>query len=216
MLSQNQTSIAAMLWKTLLCGCIFMALTSCQQAVVILKAELPTFTMDPLPIKVGVVYEESVVNYTHEEEPPIGRSWTIKIGHKQRDLFRQTLDAMFAEVQEFDSLEAAKATNTKSLSGFILFKLKEFQFATPAQTHKKDFEIWVQYQVSLLDTNGSLLTEWLLAAYGKEATSNMRRPGQLMERALARALRDTSAAFIVNFPQLPEVKGWLKQSSVNP
>lgn len=219
MLSQNrasiQTSIAMTIWKTSLCGCVFMALVSCQQAAITLKAKLPALIMDPLAIKVGVIYEESIVDYTHKEEPPFGRAWTIEIGSKQRDLFRQTLGAMFAGVQEFNSLEAATSTDVKALAGLISFKLKEFQFATPAQTHKKEFEIWIQYQASLLDTNGNLLNDWLFAAYGKEAVSSMSRPGQLMERALARALRDASAAFIVNFPQLPEVKGWLKQPNAS-
>lgn len=189
-----------------------IALTACTQNKIALKANWPTPTVKQLPLTVGVIYHSSIVNHLHEEDPPIGRSWIIDLGQTQKTLLQKTLSSSFNRVLELQDLDQISSIQAP-LVGVLIPELKEFQFATPAQTRKPDFEIWLQYQINILSPEGQLLKEWIINAYGKEQVSGQRLPKQLMHAALKKALRDFSASLSLGLQTLPEIQGWLAAPS---
>ncbi len=190
-------------------------LTACNSAKVTLKTDWPRLAVTPLPITVAVVYDDSILSYEHSETPSIGRSWTIDLQGHQKTLFQRTFEDTFAQVIEINDLVQAERLDQQPLAGILIPRLKAFQFSTPAQTRRPEFEVWIQYQIDLLDAGGSLLKEWNLSAYGKEQSDNPRLPEKIMLITLKEALRDFSAGFSLNVRTLPEIQSWLEAFDVD-
>lgn len=190
--------------------CCLALLAGCGQISIILQDAWPASVVKPLPVRIGVLYDSSIANYSHEETPPIGRAWAIDLKDTQQRLFNRTFTAMFSQVHAMASLDEASAD--ARLAGILLPILLDFQLATPAQTHKDYFEVWLKYEIQLLAPDSSLLHRWYITAYGQAPQAALQSQGKSMQIALSKALRDASAAFVVGFPALPEVKKWLAQA----
>lgn len=186
-------------------------LSACQQVTITPKVAYPTPVTEPLPLTIGVFYDPSILDYSHSEEPPIGRSWTIHLGAGQQKLFAQTLSTIFTKTQPLTTLDNIAAR--KELAGILVPSLKSFEIATPKQTHTPYFEVWLQYEIRLLEPDGTLVTSQKIAAYGQKATGGLKRPSELMKAALNRALRDASANLITGFLKAPPVRSWLTKMS---
>lgn len=190
--------------------CCLVLLAGCGQISISLQGAWPVSAVQPLPVRIGVLYDSSIANYSHEEAPPIGRAWVIDLKDTQQRLLHRTFTAMFSQVHTMGSLD--EASRDAPLAGILLPILLDFQLATPAQTHKNYFEVWLKYEIQLLAPDSSLLHRWHITAYGQAPKITLQGQGQSMRIAVSRALRDANAAFVAGFPALPAVKKWLAQA----
>lgn len=183
-------------------GCLLIWLAGCQQTTLTLQTRVPEVrSIESLPLSVALVYDESIKNYTHEESFPEGRNWLIRVGNNQERLMTETFTALFDRLLILDNAESADGIDLT-----IIPKLKDFQFATPLQTGRDQFETWLQYSIELLDAEGSLLNEWPLSAYGSVTTTDTGRADRFLGLAINRALRDAMAQLLVDLPNQPEIK----------
>lgn len=61
-------------------------------------ATFPTPLVDPLPLKIGVVYGPDLASFTHTEAIPDERQWTVELGEANVALFNRVFSSMFAQV----------------------------------------------------------------------------------------------------------------------
>ena len=87
--------------------------------------------------------------------------------------------------------------------------IEEMQFSLPQETRLDMYEAWIKYKIRLLDTDGNLISEWPLTAYGKTETEFMKNREQGLNGAMELALRDAGAKLALGFPEIVEVKDWL-------
>ena len=83
------------------------------------------------------------------------------------------------------------------------------QFSLPRETLLEMYEVWIKYKIRLLETNGNLITEWPLTAYGRTTTESAKNREKGLYSAMELALRDAGAKMVIGFPQAMEVKQWL-------
>ena len=192
-------------------GSLALAAVGCNGgATVAVKGDFPKPLIAPIPLHVGLVLDDALTSYVHDEEIKGLGHWHIEIGDLQRKLFRDIVPAMFANVSEVPSPQDAA-----SVDGVLVPSIVDFQISIPAQTRSDFYEVWIKYSIKLYDAGGTLVVEWPLTAYGKarqgdySVLKDKDRPG--MQDATMTALRDAGAFMSLRFAQVPEVKKWLAE-----
>ena len=204
-------ALRAIALRSVLCAALALAVTGCGSgATVAVKGDFPRPLIVPLPLHVGLVLDNALTSYVHDEEIKGLGHWHIEIGQLQGKLFRDIVPAMFANVTEVPSAEEAK-----SVDGVLVPAIVDFQISIPQQTRSDFYEVWIKYSIRLYDAGGALVVEWPLTAYGKanqgdySVLKDKDRPG--MQDATMIALRDAGAFMSLRFAQVPEVKKWLAE-----
>ena len=202
LITANRTS------RWLLTGLLLTFTCGCSQSLALkVESEVPMPLISKIPINMGVYYDENFRNYTYRENTPDRENWSIESGSSQIALFNQILPSMFREVIEIDSMPAAgTVTGVKAV---LVPSIEEMQFSLPQETRLDMYEAWIKYKIRLLDTNGNLISEWPLTAYGKTETAFMKNREQGLNGAMELALRDAGAKLALGFPEIVEVKDWL-------
>jgi len=198
-----------------LCLALALAIPGCKGgANLAMQGEFPKPLIMPLPLHVGLVLNDALTGYVHDEEIKGLGHWHIEIGQLQRKLFREIVTAMFDGVTEVPSPEAAQ-----SVDGVLVPSIVDFQISIPQQTRSDFYEVWIKYSIRLYDAGGALVVEWPLTAYGKASQGDYSvlkdkdRPG--MHDATMVALRDAGAFLSLRFAEVPEVKKWLAEHAAS-
>jgi len=87
----------------------------------------------------------------------------------------------------------------------------ELQYALPAHTNIKVYEIWMRYRFELVTNGGEPIANWTMSAYGKTPTAFLQSDEAAVNLAAVMALRDAGANFATNFTRVPGVHSWLQQ-----
>ena len=190
--------------------CFFVI--GCAGTKVLVDATVPIPLVAPIPINMGVYYNQTLTDYVHEEDLKKLGKYRIELGSTQVPVFERLFEKMFSNVTTLTSLETPDTT----LDAIIVPSVEELQFSIPEQTRSDFFEIWIKYKIGVYDNTGKLITDWPLIAYGKSNTRNFKsfgspkRPG--LHEATIRALRDAVAHFSFHFRRVPEIKALLNSS----
>ena len=103
-------------------------------------------------------------------------------------------------------------------------QLADVQYAIPLYTNVKVYEIWMRYNLALVEPeqiideenaamsleNMQPFAEWPLKAYGKTHTAFMQSDIDAVNLAAVMALRDAGANFITSFLRVPGVMDWIE------
>ena len=93
----------------------------------------------------------------------------------------------------------------------LIPKVEELQYAIPAHTNVKVYEIWMRYRFDMVTTQGEEIASWTMTSYGKTPTAFMQSDEAAVNLAAVVALRDAGANFATNFTRIPAVREWLEQ-----
>lgn len=194
----------------LLATLLILLLTGCgSTAVEVEGGDFPTPIVPSLPIALGVHYSEEFRAYRLEESVPQRGDWSIDIGSAQVNMLQTVLPAMFDRVVEVDDL--APETLPQDLSAVLVPMVQEMQFAIPFQTRSNFFEVWIRYEMSLIDTRGDVIARWPVTAYGKTRNLMLESAEAAMRDAAINALRDAGAFLAIGFPNQQELQPWLER-----
>ena len=175
---------------------------------VIVNGYFPAPVVNPLPLKVAVVYHPDFSNYSYIEKDEERQEKEIHMGKAQVELFSTVLEGMFEQVVYFD---AVTPTDDNSIDMFFYPMVDEFQYNMPVETKINMFEVWIKYHLKVLDAQGNVIADWIQTAYGKTPTAMFKSKEKALNEAMIVALRDVGAGIILRFNHIPEIKHWLKQ-----
>lgn len=199
-----------------------LALTACSTREVVVEGSFPTPVVDPVPVSVGVLFTKEFREHELVDDAT-GRgeaSWRVSTGVAQVDFWSILLPAFFQNVVFIESYEDL---NTYDVDAVLIPEVTEVQYAIPLYTNVKVYEIWMRYQLSLVepeqlkdDENQTIVTEnaqpfvqWPLTAYGKTPTAFLQSDTEAVNEAAVMALRDAGANFITSFGRVPGVLEWV-------
>jgi hypothetical protein len=172
-----------------------------------LDQSFPRPVVEPLPLHVGLYLDQAFTEFQHEEELEKHGKWSIALGSGQAAMFRHVLPAMFARVDDVDSIEGG------AVDAVLTVSVEDFQFAVPRQTRGSFYEVWIRYQMRLYDRSGVLVAEWPLTGYGKANSEDhsflSNKDHDVLQEATVLALRDAGAFLTLRFTEVPEIKTWL-------
>jgi len=200
--------------RTLLGTCFLaLGLAGCSSTSVDVRGgNFPPPLIPSLPMTIGVHFPEEFKNYRLEETVPQRGDWSIDIGEAQVRMLRAVLPAMFDRIEELETLEAATAH--RGLSAVLVPEVKEMQFAIPFQTRSNFFEVWIRYEMSLVEPTGEVIARWPVTAYGKTRDVMLESAEAAVREASIMALRDAGAFLAIGFRDQQALQPWLERERV--
>jgi hypothetical protein len=192
-------------------------LMACGPSKVVVKGNFPEPLMEPLPLNMGVWYEEEFAGHEFFDEAKSRSesSWIVKTGEAQVQLW----DILWAGM--FDSMILMKGKPgpgqmNQAVDAVLIPHVAELQYAIPAHTNIKVYEIWMRYRFELVTSSGDPIAEWTMSSYGKTPTAFLQSDEKAVNLAAVMALRDAGANFATNFTRVPAVQDWLQQKWQTP
>jgi hypothetical protein len=174
-------------------------LASCGGVKVAPTASLPRALIQKLPVKVGVVVAQDMLDYKHQETRG-GVTWEVSLGPGHQKFAMDTLGAAFAGAQQFRTLDEAKAA--KDLAVIFEPRIELFSFATARDTGSNYYAATIQYRIHVYNPAGERVDSFSLTGYGNSMVGRaMSGSEQPMIAATGNAMRDAAAKFMVQFPE---------------
>ena len=184
-------------------------LVACGASNVVIQGNFPTPNINKMPLSVAVYYDDALRGFSYMEYSETGREEiNIESGESHIRLFDAVLPAMFDRVVNINSLEDAVSQNVDAV---FAPAIEEFQLALPAKTKLEVYEVWIKYNMRLLNSEGDYIADWVLTSYGKTPTETFRSVEDAINEAAIVALRDLASSFSLSFAQVPEVRDWLNK-----
>ena len=170
-------------------------------------SDFPPPLIEPLPVRVGLIYDEQLVRYEYFEEIPQQATWTIFLGDANQDLLDSLFQTMFLEAYPVESVPLT-STDLFRLDGVLQPELEKFEFEVPVGGKDEFVEVWMQYRLKLYEPDGDLVTDWPVSGYGKAELGNKEAA---LNRATVVAMREVGAAISTRFAEVPQVEYWLQE-----
>ncbi|MFT6958301.1 MAG: hypothetical protein ACJAYC_003318 [Halieaceae bacterium] len=195
-------------------GASLALLSACGPNQVIVEGDFPTPLMSPLPLTIGVWYDEefSTHEFFDEAKGRSDSSWVVKTGQAQIQMWDIVLGGMFEELVHMKGAPSEGQLN-QVVDAVLIPHVDELQYAIPAHTNIKVYEIWMRYRIDMVTSSGEPIGSWTMTSYGKTPTAFLRSDKAAVNLAAVVALRDAGANFISNFSRVPEVRAWQERRS---
>ena len=165
---------------------ILLALAACTSREVIVEGTFPTPLVDPVPVSVGVLFTQEFKEHELVDDAT-GRgevSWRVSTGTAQVEFWSTLFPAFFQNVVFIESYEDLQAYGVDAV---LIPQVADVQYAIPLYTNVKVYEIWMRYNLALVEPeqiideenaaisleNMQPFAERPLKAYGKTPTALM-------------------------------------------
>jgi hypothetical protein len=176
-------------------------LVACGSVKVRPEQQLPKALMQPLAAHAGLVLNEELRSYRHQETRS-GGDWEIDLGPGHEKLLRSMFEASFAELQVFTNPDAARAAT--GVQALFVPHIEQYSFATASETSGAYWAVTIRYRVNVQTPQGEPVDSLTLTGYGS-AMGAGRAAASLVE-ATRVAMRDAAAKFLVQMPRLALAK----------
>ena len=184
----------------------------CGPTRVVVDGNFPPPLIEPLPLTVGLWFDEdfSTHEFFDQSKSKSESSWVVQTGVAQVAMWDTLLAGLFENVTHMKGEPGPKQMNPV-VDGVLIPHVEELQYAIPAHTNVKVYEIWMRYRFKLVTTAGEPIAEWTMSSYGKTPTAFLQSDKEAVNLAAVMALRDAGANFATSFTKVPEVQEWLQQ-----
>ena len=180
---------------------------SCGVSNLVIEGSFPTPNINKIPLSMAIFYDDALREFSYMEYSETGREEiNIESGDSHIRLFNAVLPAMFDQVVEIEGMDDPKV---QEVDAVFSPTIEEFQLALPEKTKLDVYEVWIKYNMRIVDRGGNTLADWVLTSYGKTPTATFLSVEDGINEAAIVALRDLASSFSLNFSQFPEVQDWL-------
>lgn len=200
--------IAASSIKLSLASIASVLLAGCSSSVVV-ESTFPTPLIEPLPVRMGLIFGPELEDFVHAENLPQQATWTIALGNANIAMLSPLFDSMFATTLAVSDVPV-EAANIGELDGVLRPTLEQFEFDVPVGERDEFVEVWMQYLLTLYEPDGSVVTEWPVSGYGKAELERDRQAS--VSRAAVVAMREVGATISTKFAEQPDVSYWLQET----
>ena len=188
-----------------------MALGGCVSgAKVTSEMKVPKPIVNSVPIPMGLHISKALSEYDYETKIAQHGKYTIELGESQQHLFEQVFGALFSPLVPVQSLDELPS----NIEGTIIPEIIDADISIPQQTPGDFYEVWIQYSIRIVSSDGEEILDWIVPAYGRANRHNfsnpLDRPTQALEKARNNAIRDAATQITFEFKQQPAIRAWLK------
>ena len=181
-------------------------LSGCSTSIWV-EADFPRPLVEQLPVSMGLILDDDLLDYVHYEELPRQAAYTIQIGEANELMLVQLFESMFTDLTEYNEFPLIQPDSVE-IDGVLWPELERFEFDVPVGRRDEFVEVWIQYLVKLYETDGQLVTEWPVSGYGK---AEMIDRNVALNRAIVVAMREVGATISTKFTDQPELQDWLQE-----
>ena len=194
---------------------LLVVLAGCGPAQVVVEGNFPAPLIKPLPLTLGLWYGDDFSKHEFFDEAK-GRkesSWIVTTGAAQVQMWNSLLAGMFEKVVHLKD-KPEPGQKARAVDAILIPHVEELQYAIPAHTNIKVYEIWMRYRFELVTPDGNVITQWTMSSYGKTPTAFLQSDQEAVNLAAVMALRDAGANFAAHFTEVPGVQEWLQGKGV--
>lgn len=186
---------------------ILLALVAGCSTHVTVTGKYPTPLSSSIPAHAGILLDDSFRAYTYLQDNNSGEV-TIQLGDAQARLF----NTIFASLFDTTSQLTARPDGTNpALDLIIVPQVEEMQIAQPYDNQLEVYEVWIKYNLQVLDNRGETIADWIMTAYGKTPSRTLTSSSEALNQASIVALRDAGARITTSFTRVPEINQWLAE-----
>ena len=198
--------------SSLALGLVALLLAGCGVHEVVVQGQFPAPVMNKLPLTLGIWYGDDFRNHEFFDEAKTRTEseWLVKTGEAQVQMWDTLLNGMFTTVVAMTA-RPEPSVMSQVVDAVLIPHVDELQYAIPAHTNVKVYEIWMRYRYELVTTSGEPIADWTMTSYGKTPTAFLQSDEAAVNLAAVVALRDAGANFASNFTRVPAVRDWLAQ-----
>jgi hypothetical protein len=175
-------------------------LAGCASNVTMKPPTIPAPLIEKIPVTVGLRMPDDFQHYVHQESVYGKEEWSIDMGRSNAAFFTQLFNYMFQSVAVLDADDDPQKMNIDAL---IEPSIDAFEFSTPSQSNTDSFAVWIRYRLKVYDHDGTLVSNWPVAAYGKSQTSGGK--SKALQHAAVLAMRDAAALMIMKFDKVTRI-----------
>lgn len=175
-----------------------LALAACGGVQVRPEHALPAPLVQPMHAKAGLVVDEELRTYTHDETRA-GTDWKVELGSGHDRFFRSVFGHTFDHLEVFGSLDEARAAS--GLQVIFRPQIEQFSFATANETSGAYWAVTIRYRIAVLSPAGEPVDTLTLTGYGSSLGAG--RSAKSLNAATRAAIRDAAAKFLVQVPRQP-------------
>ncbi len=184
-------------------------LSACGSNVKLAPPTIPPPLTEPIPMTVALRMPENFQNYVHEDEVLGREEWTIDLGRSNAVFFEQLFGYMFTDMILIGPDDDPAVM---TFDAMIEPSIDAFEFSVPAQTRTDSFAVWIRYRIKVFDSQGMLVADWPISAYGKSLTTAM-GGSDALQRAAVLAMRDAAALMIMRLDDETEISSLAPQTA---
>lgn len=157
--------------------------------------QIPKPLLQPMNASVGLVLNETLRGYTHEETRA-GGNWKIELGPGHDKLFRSMFGASFSSLQVFAGVDATRGAEALQ----VIFEpgIEEYSFISSQET-TGHWAVTIRYRIAVLDPSGAPVDSFTLTGYGSSKGEHGSEAS--LTAATGAAMRDAAAKFLVQMPR---------------
>ena len=186
---------------------VLVSMLSGCSTYILVEADFPQPLVEQLPVSMGLILDDDLLDYVHYEELPRQAAYTIQIGEANELMLVQLFESMFTDLTEYNEFPVIQSDSVE-IDGVLWPELERFEFDVPIGQRDEFVEVWIQYLVKLYETDGQLVTEWPVSGYGK---AEMIDREVALNRAIVVAMREVGATISTKFTDQPELQDWLQE-----
>jgi hypothetical protein len=189
-----------------------LTLAGCNTVVPPLQTEFPSPLIEPLPLSVGVYYDEDLRNFVYNETVSDGSHWQIELGQNNTRLFDRLFGSLFSRVVSIPDIDNAPA----GIDAVVQPVLEEYAFLTPRELGSRFYAVSIRYRIFLFDPDGNELAAWPVNAYGQSRDGAKSPDGvkaSPLQEATNLAMRDAAAGIIIMLPGQPEIRALIDSTA---
>lgn len=196
------------LWRLagLLAGSVLVV--GCTSHVTV-AAKFPRALVEPLPVSVGIVFDDKLTQFVHTESIPEQSTWTIQVGQASVAMLSPLFRSMFAKTRIIKKFPGDSSALT-GLDAVLRPELEKYEFDVPVGQRNAFVEVWMQYRLNLYKPTGELIAAWPVSGYGKAELNHKKEDA--VNQASVEALRDVGASISTKFAQQPKIAYWLQET----
>jgi hypothetical protein len=174
------------------------ALAACGAIKVAPEAHLPHALVQPLSAHVGLVLDEELRHFRHEETRA-SANWQVDLGPGHEQWLKSVFSSAFTSVGVFRTLDEARAAS--GLQGLFQPQIEQYSFATARETSGSYWAVTIRYRISVFTPQGEPADSLTLTGYGSAPGTG--RAGSSLVAATRAAMRDAAAKMLVQMPHQP-------------
>jgi hypothetical protein len=181
-----------------LCTLVLFALTACGAIKVAPEEQLPRALVKPLDARVGLVLDEELRHFKHEETRA-SSNWQVELGHGHEQWLKSVFESSFTSVAVFRTLDEARAA--AGLQALFQPQIEQYSFATARETSGSYWAVTIRYRIAVFTPQGEPADSMTLTGYGSAPGTG--RAGSSLIAATQAAMRDAAAKILVQMPRQP-------------
>jgi hypothetical protein len=196
--------------RTSLLGSLVVAACGCQVTVSVPNTLTETPAIEPLPVSVGVHYDEAFLANVHEDVKPNIDTWIVPVGQGSKPLLDTCFAGMFEQVTQLDEWAPGDPV-PPNLAGVIVPRIERFDF------ERRPFRAAVGYQLTVHTPRGERCVSRVARGEGENVVdrgswdvSNRRKASSAVEQAM----RAAAAQLVLDFSRDARISSWLARQGV--